>query len=231
MLVPSQLRDRTSRCGASCLHRTHSLQSALRLSLLTLLEFTPWLVGCVIIYYVYCWWGIGSSFSVFLLIMGAHAIMRFLRTRGALPHCSRNLRDRDRYVVTVLEEPEEGEEEEEEQEEVEPAASALQTEEEDEKPPSYEAALVDPPPYDLHNHLTPTQPRSQGVGGSGEPSQQQHQQQQQQHQHFLEVPRRILGPKKTTKTNDDEDDNNDDGEQDSFLPSYHEAIKLSLCSD
>ncbi|KAK3874741.1 hypothetical protein Pcinc_020338 [Petrolisthes cinctipes] len=85
--------------------------------------------------------------------MGAHAIIRFVRTRGAL-HCSRNLRDRDsRYVVTVLEDPEEGEEarqeEETQQEEEEEEPVALLTEEEEEKPPSYEAALVEPPPYDL----------------------------------------------------------------------------------
>ncbi|KAK3890353.1 hypothetical protein Pcinc_005731 [Petrolisthes cinctipes] len=131
------------------------------------------------------------------------------------------------------EDPEEGEEarqeetQKEEEEEEEPVA--LLTEEEEEKPPSYEAALVEPPPYDLHNHLTPTQPRSQAVGGvrgrgeSSDPPRQQ--------QNFLEVPRTLLGPRRTTKTDDDDNNNDDDDEQDAFLPSYHDAIRLSFCSD
>lgn len=60
------------------------LASSLRHFLLTMSEFFPWVAGFVVIYYSYCWWGMGSGFSAFLFMIGAHAVIRLIKTRGVL---------------------------------------------------------------------------------------------------------------------------------------------------
>lgn len=70
------------RCGGC--QRTRLLAASLRHFLLTMSEFFPWVAGFVIIYYSYCWWGMGSGFSAFLFMIGAHAVIRLVKTRGVL---------------------------------------------------------------------------------------------------------------------------------------------------
>lgn len=111
------------------------------------------------------------------------------------------------YSVCQAEEEsgEEGSGQEEQREETErPPDIAL------EEPPSYEAAVVKPPPYDLYHHLTPTQPRS-ALPAPPITEKKLHKSQ------FLGLPNLQQPPIVT----DDEDD-------DVFLPSYQEAVRLSL---
>lgn len=78
--------------------------ASLRHFLLTMSEFFPWLAGFVIIYYSYCWWGMGFGFSAFLFMIGAHAIIRLVKTRGVLscvPYSSRQHVESDPSSVSI----------------------------------------------------------------------------------------------------------------------------------
>ncbi|XP_042863511.1 uncharacterized protein LOC122247884 isoform X2 [Penaeus japonicus] len=211
VFVPPQMLSSRRGCGTcgTCYGET-AMKTALRVVLRTTCEFFPWVAGFVAIYYTFYWWGLGSGFSAFLFMMGTHALIRFIRARSSsecLSKCSR----RDVADAPNAEEGENGEEEsgqEEQREEPErPPDIAL------ESPPSYEAAVVKPPPYDLYHHLTPTQPRS---ALQAPPITEKKLQKSQ----FLGLPNLHQPPGIT----DDEDD-------DVFLPSYQEAVRLSLRSE
>lgn len=83
--VPQRTASRRerSRCSSTC-QRSHALADSLRHFLLSMSEFLPWVAGFVVIYYSYCWWGMGSGFTAFLFMIGAHAVIRLIKTRGAL---------------------------------------------------------------------------------------------------------------------------------------------------
>lgn len=85
VFVPPQMMS-GSRCG-NCQSQT-TFQSMLRLSILRVCEFCPWLLGFVVIYYSFHWWGLGPAFSAFLFMVGAHAIIRFFKARGVLNYAS-----------------------------------------------------------------------------------------------------------------------------------------------
>lgn len=208
VFVPSQMLSGRQGCGTcgTC-YGEAAMKTALRVILRTSCEFCPWVAGFVIIYYTFYWWGLGSGFSAFLLMMGTHALIRFIRARSSskcLLKCSRG-DDADAPNAEEEESGEEGSGQEEQREETErPPDIAL------EEPPSYEAAVVKPPPYDLYHHLTPTQPRS-ALQAPPITEKKLHKSQ------FLGLPNLQQPPIVT----DDEDD-------DVFLPSYQEAVRLSL---
>lgn len=83
-----------------------------------------------------------------------------------------------------------------------------------EKPPSYDVAVVKPPPYDLQFHLTPKNLRN------GPPDKPQHC----PNAEPLTVPARVSMEQWTSSNSIDESEND-------ILPSYHDAMKLSLHSD
>lgn len=118
------------------------------------------------------------------------------------------------FPFTPLLQEEEGDEEEESESREQQARREAVEKLANEKPPSYEAAVVKPPPYDLQYHLTPTQPRSQSLPYEPE--------KQYVGKMFLTVPH-LLVEGTTEDTLDDKDD--------VFLPSYQDAIRLSFRSD
>nr|XP_053633358.1 uncharacterized protein LOC128689251 [Cherax quadricarinatus] len=81
-----------------------------------------------------------------------------------------------------------------------------------EKPPSYEAAVVKPPPYDLQFHLTPTQPCSQTGIDFGK---------EQFKIDSANVPKLVTEGTTESALS----------KEDVFLPSYQDAIRLSFSSD
>lgn len=187
-----------SRCGGC--QRTHLVAASLRHFLLTISEFFPWVAGFVIIYYSYCWWGMGSGFSAFLFMIGAHAVIRLVKTRGVLscvPYKSQ---------PHVESDPSSSEsEDEEEPEQQQHAAQEVRVDWASEKPPSYEVAVVKPPPYDLQYHLTP-----------------------QQHVGYLPVK---LQPRPSAELLIVPSRLGENGDNDLFPPSYQDAMMLSLHSD
>ena len=82
-----------------------------------------------------------------------------------------------------------------------------------EKPPSYDVAVVKPPPYDLQFHLTPKEHHSCPPNKS---------------QHCLNASR-LSVPAMVPREDWTLANNIDDSEND-VLPSYHDALKLSLHS-
>lgn len=93
VFVPSQMLSGRQGCGTcgTC-YGEAAMKTALRVILRTSCEFCPWVAGFVIIYYTFYWWGLGSGFSAFLLMMGTHALIRFIRARSSskcLLKCSR----------------------------------------------------------------------------------------------------------------------------------------------
>ncbi|KAK8407334.1 hypothetical protein O3P69_002102 [Scylla paramamosain] len=127
--------------------RNPACTSSLRHFLVTSSEFFPWVAGFVIIYYSYCWWGMASGFSAFLFMIGAHAFLRLVKTRGVLgcvPYSSQ---------TQVESDASEGEDDAEADLQQETPEATIDRSAE--KPPSYDVAVVKPPPYDLKFHLTP----------------------------------------------------------------------------
>lgn len=93
VFVPSQMLSGRHGCGTcgTC-YGEAAMKTALRVILRTACEFCPWVAGFVIIYYTFYWWGLGSGFSAFLIMMGTHALIRFIRARSSskcLFKCSR----------------------------------------------------------------------------------------------------------------------------------------------
>ena len=73
---------------------------------MTFSEFFPWVAGFIIIYYSYSWWGMASGFSAFLFMIGAHAFLRLVKTRGVLacvPYSSQVQAESDTSVSTAVE--------------------------------------------------------------------------------------------------------------------------------
>ncbi|XP_068228208.1 uncharacterized protein [Palaemon carinicauda] len=197
----------TNNCG-NCQGQP-DVNLAMKTSFLTALEFCPWVAGIVFIYYAFYLWGIGPGFSAFLFVMGTHALIRFLRTKGPT-ECGLFKLNR----VDENNPPPEMTENEEAAPEVTVEAENANAPEEivNENPPSYEVAVVKPPPYDLYHHLTPTQPRCQ--------IQPDYEYRPSIDDNFLSVPQLVT---KKEPSQVDEDD-------DVFLPSYQDAIRLSICS-
>ena len=84
--------------------KSFGFTASLRHFLLTSCEFFPWLAGFVIIYYSYRWWGMASGFSAFLFMIGAHAFLRLIKTRGVLgcvPYSSQTQVESDSSVSTT----------------------------------------------------------------------------------------------------------------------------------
>ncbi|KAG0719601.1 hypothetical protein GWK47_007209 [Chionoecetes opilio] len=132
--------------------KTPAVATSLKRLLLTTIEFFPVLAGFMIIYYSYYWWGMASGFSAFFFMVGAHAVLRLIRTRGVLsciPYSSQTQAESD---------PSEGEDEEEA--DLQQVSQQGVIDRSAEKPPSYDAAVVKPPPYDLQLHLTPKELQS-----------------------------------------------------------------------
>ncbi|XP_071526040.1 uncharacterized protein [Panulirus ornatus] len=211
VFVSPQMSGREGNGCGNCQQR-QTVQAALKSSLRTACDFCPWIAGFVIIYYSFYWWGLGPGFSAFLCVVGAHAIVRFFKARGVL-HCSANNLSEAQQESDPSQE-EEGDEEDSEGVEQRARQQAIENLA-NEKPPSYEAAVVKPPPYDLHFHLTPTQPRSQTVAHDPE-------KQFLNKMEFLTVPNLVVDG--TAEDSCDEKD-------DVFLPSYQDAIRLSFRSD
>lgn len=83
-----------------------------------------------------------------------------------------------------------------------------------EKPPSYDVAVVKPPPYDLQFHLTPKERHS------GPPKKPQHFPNAER----CPIPDTVSTERWTPSHTVDESEND-------VLPSYHDAMKLSLRND
>lgn len=211
---PTMLPGRDEDCGN---YRGQSaVQTALKAYFITACEFCPWVAGFILIYYAFYWWGIGPGFSAFLFTMGSHALIRFLRARGewgcGITRLSRVPQTNSSNAEEENENEEEEHEEGEEGNNEERSGDAPPTIMVHENPPSYELAVVKPPPYDLYHHLTPTQPRSQI----------QQKCKENLRDSFLKVPE-FLGQ--------DTQSNASDCDDDLFLPSYQDAIRLSFRSE
>lgn len=205
---PTMLPGQSSNNCGNC--QGHSnLNLTMKTSLITALEFCPWIAGIVFIYYAFYLWGIGPGFSAFLFVMGTHAFIRFLRTTGPTK-CGLFKLNR----VDENDPPPETTENEETTTEVtvEVENADASNEIENESPPSYEIAVVKPPPYDLYYHLTPTQARSQ--------FQADYEYRNSIDENFLSVPQLTI-KKEPSEVDEDED---------IFLPSYNDAIRFSISS-
>ena len=58
------------------------IHSIVRFTYLTCCEFLPWVIGSVLVYYAYILSGLTTAVSVFLLMMGAHGVLRWVKTNG-----------------------------------------------------------------------------------------------------------------------------------------------------
>ncbi|XP_042219877.1 uncharacterized protein LOC121864774 [Homarus americanus] len=213
VFVPPQMvpgRIRTS-CGNCQNHK--ALQEALRTSLMRACDFFPWVAGFVIIYYSFYWWGLGSGFSAILFTVGAHAIIRFVKTRGVLECSSINSSQPQQEDDPSEEDEEESEGETQQRGQEEVVTRDLANE----KPPSYEAAVVKPPPYDLQFHLTPRQSRCQAVLNHPDDK------------NVIKVD--FLTVPTLTVDNTKDVEGALDDKEDLSLPSYQDAIRLSFRSD
>ncbi|XP_069164851.1 uncharacterized protein [Procambarus clarkii] len=183
----------------NCRKQQQGLLEHLWLGVVKICEFCPWVVGFVIIYYCFHWWGVGPGFSAFLFTVGVHAMIRLVRTHGAL-ECSSLQVPEGHLESNSVEERVAAESRDQRQ-----ARQDATHESANEKPPSYEAALVRPPPYDLYYHLSPAKPRDQALvnnleGGLLKTD-------------FLSLPSLVEGSRVVRPEDDD-----------ASLPSYQEAI-------
>lgn len=185
--------------------RSLPVTASLRHFLLTSSEFFPWLAGFVVIYYSYCWWGMASGFSAFLFMIGAHAVLRLVRTRGVLACVPFSSQTQDSDT---------SEGEDESDAELQRAPQEVTIDRSAEKPPSYDVAVVKPPPYDLQFHLTPKERHS------GPPKKPQHFPNAER----CPIPDTVSTERWTPSHTVDESEND-------VLPSYHDAMKLSLRND
>ncbi|XP_064114800.1 uncharacterized protein LOC135221011 [Macrobrachium nipponense] len=245
VFVPPTMLPGQSNTNCGNCHGHNNLNLTMKTTLMTALEFCPWIAGIVFIYYAFYLWGIGPGFSAFLFMMGTHAFIRFLRTKGPTK-CGLFKLNR----VDENNPPPETTDNEETTTEVtvEVENADAPDEIENESPPSYEVAVVKPPPYDLYHHLTPTQPRTQfqseyeyrnsidyssSIGyrssidyrnsidySSSIGYRSSIDYRNSIDENFLSVPQMTI---KKEPSEVDEDD-------DIFLPSYNDAIRLSICS-
>ncbi|KAK8745906.1 hypothetical protein OTU49_000085 [Cherax quadricarinatus] len=200
VFVPPQMVSgrRLDICG-NC--QDMKILESLWLSLLKICEICLWVASFLIIYYSFQWWGLGPGFSAFLFMIGAHAFIRLMKTQGALQCSTTNVSQRQQEAAGRAQV---GGRVQQEQNAVQNSGN--------EKPPSYEAAVVKPPPYDLQFHLTPTQPCSQTGIDFGK---------EQFKIDSVNVPKLVTEGTTESALS----------KEDVFLPSYQDAIRLSFSSD